>query len=575
VHDFKQKRGSSITARTDVPGKERVGRSGSGFGAGFAHDFSRIPVVDVPHERGVVRSGGGGVRRETQASQPVTNEEPRQVKDAALSGIQPMHRMADNQAIQGLLGPTVQSKLDVTPANSEHEREANRVADHVMRMPEESKESCECGGECADCGGGVSQGEVQMKRIGGGSATTAAATPPAIEKVLRSPATGLASGTRRSMEAVFGRDLGGVRIHTDATAAMVARAVHARAFTVGRDIAFGEGQFNPGTSAGRGLLAHELTHTIQQRVGLHMKRDDTIHAPAEEQEEELDDLTDQMEPERDEEVQAESEPEASDESADEADDLETGEMEMEQTEVEEQGPGPKTKKGGDADCWNPKKKPNHKRRKRSPGPGFGVKLAKLFRKGRSKKNATIFNVDDCFEFGAAPKSPKVRDPVNSILCVTRYKEVGDRRVDFARQPLVKNKPFTKPYRLKKKCTYVVRWDMRDVPDQIIITDLKTKAEIFNQGMISGEDEFEITGPRTIQVQVIPNDGTDNPDHSDTVYSFEILERCNQMQQIKTCYWLGVIPIGRKMHLLRKNPKTDYDKVRRNWVTRPGMKSFLR
>jgi len=281
-----------------------------------------------------------------------------------------------------------------------------------------------------------------------------------------------------------------------------------------------------------------------------------------------------MEPERDKEAPAESESKASDESVDEADNLETSEMEMQKTEVDEDGAGPKTKKGGDADCWNPKKKAK-KSGKRSYGRGFGEKLAKLFRHGRSKKNTTIFHVDDCFEFGPAPNPAKVRDPVKSILCVTRYKEVGDKRVDFARQPLVKNKAFTKVYQLKKKCAYVVRWDMRDVPDQIIITDLKTKTEVFNHGMISGESEFEITGPRTIQVQVIPNDGTDNPDHSDTVYSFEILERCNQTKQIKTCHWLGVIPIGRKVHLLRKNPKTDYDKVPRKWVTRAGMKSFLR
>ncbi len=100
-----------------MPEKERAGSIG--FGARFAHDFSRIPVVYVPHEREVVRSGVGGVTREKQASQPFTNEEPRQVKHEALSGIQPMHRMGGNQAIQRLPGPTVQYKL-VTPANSEH-----------------------------------------------------------------------------------------------------------------------------------------------------------------------------------------------------------------------------------------------------------------------------------------------------------------------------------------------------------------------------------------------------------------------------------------------------------------------
>ncbi|MBX6324072.1 MAG: DUF4157 domain-containing protein, partial [Rhodospirillaceae bacterium] len=69
---------------------------------------------------------------------------------------------------------------------------------------------------------------------------------------------------RRVFEPRFGRDFAGVRIHTDGAAAALARAVDARAFTVGRDIVFGAGEFRPGTAAGLRLLAHELTHTVQQ-----------------------------------------------------------------------------------------------------------------------------------------------------------------------------------------------------------------------------------------------------------------------------------------------------------------------
>jgi hypothetical protein len=67
------------------------------------------------------------------------------------------------------------------------------------------------------------------------------------------------------MEASFGHDLAGVRVHTDAQAAESARAVRAQAYTVGQHVVFGEDRFAPGTHAGRELLAHELAHTIQQR----------------------------------------------------------------------------------------------------------------------------------------------------------------------------------------------------------------------------------------------------------------------------------------------------------------------
>jgi hypothetical protein len=65
------------------------------------------------------------------------------------------------------------------------------------------------------------------------------------------------------MELRFGHDFSQVRVHTDAKAAASARAVHALAYAVGRDVVFGAGQYVPGTSEGRRLLAHELTHVVQ------------------------------------------------------------------------------------------------------------------------------------------------------------------------------------------------------------------------------------------------------------------------------------------------------------------------
>jgi hypothetical protein len=67
------------------------------------------------------------------------------------------------------------------------------------------------------------------------------------------------------MEPRFGRDLGRVRVHTDARAAESARAVNALAYTVGQDVVFGAGRYSPRSIAGRALIAHELAHTVQQQ----------------------------------------------------------------------------------------------------------------------------------------------------------------------------------------------------------------------------------------------------------------------------------------------------------------------
>lgn len=82
--------------------------------------------------------------------------------------------------------------------------------------------------------------------------------------VLRSPGQPLDQTTRQYMEPRFGHDFSRVRVHTDAAAARSARAMHADAYTVGRDVVFEQGQYAPSTLAGKQLLAHELTHVVQQ-----------------------------------------------------------------------------------------------------------------------------------------------------------------------------------------------------------------------------------------------------------------------------------------------------------------------
>jgi len=102
-----------------------------------------------------------------------------------------------------------------------------------------------------------------MQRHAVRQAETSAA-PPIVHDVLRAGGQPLDSTARAFMEPRFGHDFSRVRVHTDAKAAKSARAVNALAYTVGRDVVFDTGQYNPSSAAGRQVLAHELTHVIQQ-----------------------------------------------------------------------------------------------------------------------------------------------------------------------------------------------------------------------------------------------------------------------------------------------------------------------
>jgi hypothetical protein len=111
-------------------------------------------------------------------------------------------------------------------------------------------------GECAECRA------KRLQRRGAGAAPVA--VPPSVNRVLQSPGRPLDTATRAYMEPRFGHDFSRVRIHADAGAAASARALNADAYTVGESIAFAGGRFEPGSTSGRALLAHELAHVVQQ-----------------------------------------------------------------------------------------------------------------------------------------------------------------------------------------------------------------------------------------------------------------------------------------------------------------------
>lgn len=127
---------------------------------------------------------------------------------------------------------------------------------------------CACGqhtystGECPDC---KSKSHI-LQRVSTNQAESITA-PSIVKDVLNSPGQPLDPTTRRFMEPRFGQDFSKVRVHVDSRASQSARSVNARAYTLGPDIVFAAGEYNPGTHAGMKLLAHELTHVAQQGNG--------------------------------------------------------------------------------------------------------------------------------------------------------------------------------------------------------------------------------------------------------------------------------------------------------------------
>jgi hypothetical protein len=164
-------------------------------------------------------------------------------------------------------GSSVQAKLTVGAPNDSFEREADSVADRVMRMPEPQVQrkcaACSAGGApCPDC---EKEEHVQRKEEPGG-ANGAGELPMGFAGRMQGGAP-LDVASRAFFEPRFGRDFGDVRVHADTNAATAARSIRARAFTLGRNVAFAAGEYNPQSERGRGLLAHELVHVVQQSHG--------------------------------------------------------------------------------------------------------------------------------------------------------------------------------------------------------------------------------------------------------------------------------------------------------------------
>jgi hypothetical protein len=152
----------------------------------------------------------------------------------------------------------IPSSLAISQPGDAMEREADRVAEQVMRMAEPAQQ------REASMTPAASQVQRRVSAHGGGIGVA----PPIVEDVLSSAGEPLDAATRAFFEPRFGHDFSRVRVHADQRAAQSAKAVNALAYTVGSDVSFGTGQYRNSTTEGRRLLAHELAHVVQQQSAM-------------------------------------------------------------------------------------------------------------------------------------------------------------------------------------------------------------------------------------------------------------------------------------------------------------------
>ena len=149
------------------------------------------------------------------------------------------------------------------------------------------------GGTCEACG----KKRLELQRRSVNSQSEDSEVPPIVDQVLRSSGQPLDITTRLFMESRFGYDFSQVHIHANAQAAKSARAVDALAYTVGNDVVFADSQYATSTSVGHRLLAHELTHVIQQSgvsSGGQLQGQLTINQPGDAFEQEADAATERI-----------------------------------------------------------------------------------------------------------------------------------------------------------------------------------------------------------------------------------------------------------------------------------------
>ncbi len=192
-----------------------------------------------------------------------------------------LHKENYAKGTKSFVSPTrvVQKKIEIGSSNNEYEVEADWVADQVVNMNgsqfnQTNQTRALVQRKCAACS---QEDEIQKKSIANSitpliqmssanSVGEAIASTNLTQQINSSKGGGhgMDQGTRGYMESRFGTDFSDVKIHTNSQSVQMSRDINAKAFTMGNDIYFNEGKYNPNSNRGKHLLAHELAHVVQQ-----------------------------------------------------------------------------------------------------------------------------------------------------------------------------------------------------------------------------------------------------------------------------------------------------------------------
>ena len=212
------------------------------------------------------KAKGQAVQRQaTESAAP--NTLPRSATSAIQSGAgQPLDRAtrdSTKQTDNEIKKPSIQAKLVVGPPGDKFEQEADAAASQITTGRK--------AGQISRLPGGIAQSlceqEENLQKKSGPEEISA--SPDIESRLVNSKGSGspLPSTIREQMESTFDADFSNVRIHTSSTAVGMNKDLHAQAFTHGSDIYFNSGKFDTSSQSGKHLLAHELTHTVQQQGG--------------------------------------------------------------------------------------------------------------------------------------------------------------------------------------------------------------------------------------------------------------------------------------------------------------------
>ncbi|SHN32821.1 DUF4157 domain-containing protein [Mucilaginibacter sp. OK098] len=229
-----------------------------------------VPGMAIQHKPAVQKKPGEGEELPVQrkffnagVSTPLQAFQPIQKKEQTF----------DTNTASGTSNkvPFIQAKLTINAPGDQYEQEADAMADKVMRMPANglpfspsSSSIPPIQRKCSDCENDekVHRKETSSQPVEAGNDVSSYVSS------LSSKGSPMPGDAKSFFEQRFGRDFSDVKIHDDGVAAKSAQSINALAYTHGNNIVFNQNQFSPETDSGKRLLAHELTHVVQQNVSL-------------------------------------------------------------------------------------------------------------------------------------------------------------------------------------------------------------------------------------------------------------------------------------------------------------------